>query len=354
MESCTRAARFAGTTPVSACDINVPELASYLKDQLDGFSGPLEVRQFRGGQSNPTYLLETPDRRYVLRRRPGGIADNAAHAVDREYKVLKALGDTGVPVPSALLLCRDAAVLGSQFYVMSFVEGRLYWDLSLPGLKPSERAVIYDAMNGTLARLHMLDPVGLGLADYGRPEGYLARQVARWTREYQKTTPEPIAAMERLAAWLPEHLPADETALIHGDYRLDNIILHPSEPRILAVLDWELSTLGHPIADLAGHCVAWHLTAGTLAGLAGEDLAVLGIPSEQSYIGAYLSRTGRGGLDDLEPFFAFAMFRLAAILLGVAKRGEQGNATNESARDFGVAAGEVAELGARFTHRRRA
>jgi aminoglycoside phosphotransferase (APT) family kinase protein len=262
------------------------------------------------------------------------------------------LQGSGVPVPGALLLCRDPAVIGSSFYVMAFVDGRLFWDLSLPGLEPTERAAIYDAMNATLARLHTLDPVRLGLTDYGRPQGYMTRQVTRWTREYREKSSERIPAMEVLAAWLGDHLPADKTALIHGDYRLDNIILHPSEPRILAVLDWELSTLGHPIADLAGHCVAWHLRAGTLAGLAGEDLARLGIPDERSYVRSYLDRTDYEGPEDLAPFLAFAMFRLAAILIGVARRGEDGTATNTAARDFGIAAGEVAELGADFIRHR--
>lgn len=352
MQSFTRAARFSGTVPVGPRDLDVDALEAYLCRNLDGFRPPFKVRQFRGGQSNPTYLLETRDRRYVLRRRPAGITDHAGHAVDREYRVLRALQGSGVPVPKALLLCREPAVIGSSFYVMTFVDGRLFWDLSLPGLEPIDRAAIYDAMNATLARLHTLDPVNLGLADYGRPEGYMARQVARWTREYREKASDAIPAMEALAAWLLDNLPADRTALIHGDYRLDNIVLHPTEPRILAVLDWELSTLGHPIADLAAHCVAWHLRAGTLAGLAGEDLAKLGIPDERSYLRSYFGRIGCTEPEDLGPFLAFAMFRLAAILLGVAKRGEDGTATNSSARDFGIAAREVAELGAEFIRRR--
>jgi aminoglycoside phosphotransferase (APT) family kinase protein len=352
MENPTRAARFAGTSPVRELDFDINALDAYLCRNLDGFRAPLEVRQFRGGQSNPTYMLETPDRRYVLRRRPAGVPEHAGHAVDREYRVLRALQGTGVPVPSALLLCRDLAVIGSPFYVMDFVDGRLFWDLTLPGLEPTERAAIYNAMNATLARLHTLDPVRLGLADYGRPQGYMTRQVTRWTREYREKASERIPAMDVLAAWLAGHLQVDRTALIHGDYRLDNIILHPTEPRILAVLDWELSTLGHPIADLAGHCVAWHLRAGTLAGLAGEDLAKLGIPDEQSYVRSYLDRTGCDAPEDLAPFLAFAMFRLAAILIGVAKRGEDGTATNAAARDFGIAAREVAELGADFIRHR--
>ena len=253
-----------------------------------------------------------------------------------------------MPVPGALLLCQDLSVIGSPFYVMDFVAGRLFWDLELPGLEPGERAAIYDAMNATLANLHTLDPASLGLSDYGRPEGYVARQVKRWTREYRDKAGEPIPAMDLLAAWLADHLPADQSRLIHGDFRLDNIILHPTEPRILAVLDWELSTLGHPIADLAGHMLAWHLRAGTLAGLAGEDLAKLGIPDEKSYVRRYLDRTGYEAAEDMAPFLAFAAFRIAAILIGVAKRGEDGTATNTAARDFGIAAREVAALGAEF------
>ena len=349
-ESGTRAARFAGTTPLGSDNVDVAALDRYLRETIGGFSGPLEVQQFRGGQSNPTYFLTSPSGRYVVRRRPAAGVEQAAHAVDREYRVLKALETSDVPVPRALAFCQDLSVIGCQFYVMSFVEGRLFWDLSLPGLTLSERAAIYDAMNETLARLHMLDPVSLGLADYGKPAGYMARQVRRWTGQYRATCDQAIPAMEALAAWLPEHLPSDEAALIHGDYRLDNIIWHPSEPRILAVLDWELSTLGHPIADMIGQCIYWHFKSGTLAGLAGEDLASLGIPDEKSYIRAYLRRTGRAQIGDFRPFYAFAMFRLAAILFGVARRGEQGTATNDSARDFGFAALEVAELGAQFVH----
>jgi aminoglycoside phosphotransferase (APT) family kinase protein len=342
----TRASRFAGTVPVREPDIEALEV--YLRTNLDGFNAPLQIRQFRGGQSNPTYLLETPDRCYVLRRRPAGVFEHAGHAVDREYRVLRALQGSGVPVPSALHLCQDLSVIGSPFYVMDFVDGRLFWDLELPGLGPGERAAIYDAMNATLAHLHTLDAASLGLSDYGRPEGYMARQVKRWTREYRDKAPEPMPAMDLLAEWLADHLPADQSSLIHGDYRLDNIILHPTEPRILAVLDWELSTLGHPIADLAGHMLAWHLKAGTLAGLAGEDLAKLGIPDEKSYVRRYIDRTGYEAAEDLAPFLAFAAFRIAAILIGVAKRGEDGTATNTAARDFGIAARDVAELGAEF------
>ncbi len=343
-----RSARFAGTTSADEGELNAERLEAYLGSAIPDFRGPLEIRKFRGGQSNPTYLLTSPSGRYVLRRKPGDLSLQGAHAVDREYRVIRALGAAGMPVPRALVLCQDSSVVGNYFYVMSFVEGRLFWDLSLPGVDRTERAAIYDAMNAALARLHLLPPASLGLQDYGRPEGYMARQIRRWTEEYRRTCFRAVPAMDALAAWLPGHAPPDETALIHGDFRLDNIIWNPSEPRILAILDWELSTLGNPIVDLISQCIYWRFKSGVLAGLAGENLGALGIPDERTYIDLYMRRVGRKLTFDLRPFYAFAMFRLAGILFGVARRGEEGTATNDSARDFAAAAIEVAELGASF------
>lgn len=341
-----RAARFGGIAPVAdTAELDLRSLERYLAGAVPGFAPPLQLRQFRGGQSNPTYLLETGGGRYVLRRRPFGIGDSAAHAVEREYRVLEALRHSEIPVPRALALCSDPGLIGAEFYVMSYVEGRIFWDLELPGVDPGERSAIYDAMNSTLARLHVLDPARVGLSGFGKPDGYMARQMARWTKQYRAAISAPIPAMDELAARLPEQLPPDETALVHGDFRLDNIILHPSEPRILAVLDWEMSTLGHPILDLVAHCIAWRLKPGIVAGLKGRDLQPLGIPGEAQYIESYLHRVGRKLPENIEWFFAFGAFRLAAILLGVAARGLQGNATNSAAAQFGEAAREIATAG---------
>lgn len=337
----SRAQRFAGTTPLAEA-LDLRSFGRFLEGELPGYKPPLRVSQFRGGQSNPTYLVETGSGRYVLRRRPFGVDEGAAHAVEREFRVLRALRESGIPVPRVFALCEDKDVLGAQFYIMEHVEGRLCWDLDLPGMGRSERAAIYDAMNAMLARLHSLDPSSLGLADFGKPQGYLARQLARWTRQYRTAAGAPVAAMEELGARLPEQVPPDEAALLHGDFRIDNLIFHPSEPRILAVLDWEMSTLGHPLADLVATCISWRLPPGTLPGLAGRDLEVLGIPSEREFLRKYFERAGRKVADNMEWFFAFGAFRLAAILFGIAARGRQGIATNAAAADFGAAAHETA------------
>jgi aminoglycoside phosphotransferase (APT) family kinase protein len=336
-----RATRFSGTAPVAGT-LDLRALEGFLQREVAGFAPPLRVSQFRGGQSNPTYLLETGGGRYVLRRRPFGIEDGAAHSIEREYRVLGALKDSEIPVPRVFALCTDERVIGAHFYVMQHVEGRLFWDLDLPGMGASERSAIYDAMNSAVATLHLLAPDKLGLADFGKPQGYLARQLARWTRQYRSAAGAPDAAMEELAERLPGQLPADETALLHGDFRIDNLILHPTEPRILAVLDWEMSTIGHPLADLISNCIAWRIPPGVLPGLAGRNLAALGIPTEEQYIRSYLKRTGKRMPQNLEWFFAFGAFRLASILCGIAARGRQGNATNSAAAEFGAAAHEIA------------
>ena len=322
-------------------------LSDYLRAHLPDAQGPLRVEQFKGGQSNPTYMLTAANgRRYVLRRKPPGKLLPSAHAVDREYRIMRALAGSGVPVPGMHVLCLDESVIGTPFYVMDFVDGRIFWDPLLPGMQPAERTAIFDEMNRVIAALHSVDYTALGLADYGRPSQYIARQVARWSQQYRASETEPIDAMDRLIAWLPAHIPpGDETAIVHGDYRLDNVIFHPTEPRILAVLDWELSTLGHPLADFAYHCMAWRLSPGQFRGLIGGDLAALGIPSEGEYVARYCARTQRPPVSqaDWEYYAAFNMFRLAAILQGVLARALQGNASSSQALEAGRRARPLAE-----------
>ena len=324
-------------------------LAAYLRQHLPGFGGELTAQQFSGGHSNPTYLLEAGGRRWVLRRKPPGVLLPSAHAVDREYRVMAALAHSAVPVPQVHLLCEDDSVIGSAFYVMEHVEGRNFLDPALPGMTPEQRGAIYDEMNRVIALLHSVDIHAAGLAAYGRPGQYLKRQIERWTRQYrasQTGISEPIAAMESLIEWLPTHLPeADETTLVHGDFRIDNLIFHPHEPRVLAVLDWELSTLGHPLADFAYHCMTWRVTPAEFRGLKGHDLATLGIPLENAYVQAYCKRSGRAALADWDYFMAFNMFRMAAILQGILHRALNGSAASAEAEQTGRLARPMAEAG---------
>ncbi len=309
-------------------------LTTYLQDHLPGFAPPLSVRQFEGGQSNPTFLLETGGGAYVLRKKPPGNLLPSAHLVEREFRVMTALDGSGVAVPVMHLLCEDAGVIGTSFYVMEHIPGRVFRDPALPGMDGAERAALYDAMNDTLARLHAVDWRAAGLADFGKPERYLARQTDRWTRQYQASKTEDIAAMDSLIDWLPRHLPEDDdVAIAHGDFRLENLIFHPTEARVLAVLDWELSTLGHPLSDLAYNCMTYHFPARGISfpGLGGLDLDALGIPSEADYVAAYFARTGRDAIPDWPVFLAFSLFRMAAILQGVYARALQGNAASERA-----------------------
>jgi aminoglycoside phosphotransferase (APT) family kinase protein len=330
--SSERQASFSGTRDVAErLRFDATRLATYLRDRLPSFSEPLVVSQFKGGQSNPTYLLETPLRRYVLRRKPPGNLLPSAHAVDREYRIISVLHAQNFPVAEPLLYCADDDVIGTTFFIMTHVEGRVFWDPHMPASNPAERAGVYDAMNATLARLHMFDPAAIGLSDYGRGENYVARQVARWSRQYRASETDCIAEMDGLMAWLPVHLPPPQPpGLVHGDYRLDNIIVAPREPRLAAVLDWELSTLGDPLADFSYHLMQWHMPhaqAGT-GSLAGLDLAALGIPSQQAYIDAYVARTGRDPRPHLPIYFAYNFFRLAAIMQGIAGRVRAGTATS--------------------------
>ncbi|HSW06696.1 phosphotransferase family protein [Aquabacterium sp.] len=326
----------------SAAAIDVPRLQRYLGSVIRDFKGPLEVRQFQGGQSNFTYLLTTPERQYVLRRKPPGVLLKSAHAVDREFAVLSALSGVaaGVPVPQPLAFCDDDAVLGSMFYVMAHVPGRIFWDCRMPDLSPDERAALFDSANQTLANLHKLDFDAIGLSDFGRPGNYFERQIARWSRQYEDSKTEDIPEMDKLLAWLPQAVPADDgaRALVHGDYSFHNLLIHPSEPRVVAVLDWELSTLGHPLGDLMYHTMEWYRPAGVDARgtLRDADLQVLGIPSLDSYIARYAERTGLS-FDGHLPFYqAFNLFRTAAILQGIVKRMADGSA--------GASASEVAPM----------
>ncbi len=323
-------------------------LADFLSRELQGFQGPLTVRQFQGGQSNPTYLLSTPGRRYVLRSKPAAQAQllPSAHAIEREFRVMRALASHGIPVPEVLLLCEDEAVIGRAFYLMEHVEGRIWWQPALPGLPAAERAAVYDEMNRVIAALHAVDVGAAGLSDFGRTGNYFERQVGRWTRQYQASATSTIEAMDRLIDWLPRHLPADSPAtVVHGDFRLDNLIFHPQEPRVIAVLDWELSTLGDPLADFSYHCMVWHIPSTLFRGLQGVDLAGTGIPAEAQYLHRYLERSGRAGVEDWNFYLAYNMFRLAAIIQGVYKRATEGQASSDDALEHGDRARALAELG---------
>jgi aminoglycoside phosphotransferase (APT) family kinase protein len=314
-------------------------LTDYLKTELENFSGTLTVRQFGHGQSNPSFLILAEGRKYVLRKKPPGKLLPSAHAVDREYRIIKALRDTDVPVPKTYLLCEDASVIGTAFYLMEFVDGRIFREPTAPEASDrGERAAIFDAMNHTLAKIHLVDWQALGLSDFGKRGNYMARQVDRWTRQYEAAKTDDITSMDNLLQWLLDHIPYDDTTtIVHGDFRLENMIVHPSEPRVLAVIDWELSTLGHPLADLAYNCMGYHIpdVGGRSSGYNGLDLEKLGIPSEADYIAAYCRRTGRDNIPDWKFFTAFSMFRLAAIVQGVYKRGLDGIASSDNARSYG-------------------
>ncbi|MBW8366451.1 MAG: phosphotransferase [Arenimonas sp.] len=329
-------------------DLPVDALASYLEEQVPGFQGPLTATKFKGGQSNPTYLVEAASGRYVLRRKPPGQLLPSAHAVDREFRVLQALHGTAVPVARPLHLCADESVVGSMFYLMSYVDGRIFWDPSLPDATPAQRADIYAAIIDAMAALHTVDPASVGLADYGKPGGYFERQLKRWGEQYRASETRPIAAMDALIERLPARCPADDGsgALAHGDFRIDNLMFHPSEARVIAIVDWELSTLGHPLADLGYFCMALRLPRNpALPGLAGLDRAALGIPDEASLLARYSALTGRPIPADWPFVLAFSFFRLAAIAQGVAKRAEQGNASSEQAVQAGRMTEMLAQLG---------
>lgn len=329
-------------------DIDVSALESHLAAHLAGFCRPLAIERLAGGQSNPTYRMAGGDgTRYVLRKKPAGPLLPSAHAVEREYRVIAALQHSAVPVAPALLLCEDTSVIGTAFYVMGFVDGRIFWDPTLPELGRAQRAALYDDMNRVVAALHRVDPAAAGLADFGKPGDFLARQIARWSRQYRasQTTPQP--AMDRLIDWLPAQVPAAAgSGIVHGDLRLDNVIVHPTEPHIVAVLDWELSTLGDPLADFSYHMLTWYLKADEFRGMAGADLAALGIPDADTYLARYVERCGLAAPSPAvwEVYLIYNLFRLAAILQGIAKRVEDGTAASASARETGAKARPIGEL----------
>ena len=345
-------AQFTGTREVQARDrFDEARLAAWMDGHVEGFAGPLSVRQFKGGQSNPTYELTTPGCVYVLRRKPFGKLLPSAHAVDREYRLIAALHPTGFPVARPYALCSDEAVIGAMFYVMERVDGRILWNLGLPDETRAARGAIYGAQVETLARLHALDPAAVGLADYGRPGNYFARQVDRWSKQYRASEGEPIAEMDRLIDWLPRTVPEDGRAsIVHGDFRLDNTVLHATEPRITAVLDWELSTLGDPLADFSYYLMQWVMPAEG-RGLGGLDLAALGIPSQSEVVAHYCRLTGRDGLPQLDWYFAYNLFRLAGITAGIGGRIRDGNAASPQAAATAARTPRLAQAAWSFAQR---
>jgi aminoglycoside phosphotransferase (APT) family kinase protein len=342
-----RQEKFGGSGAVRAGhEFDLDRLTDWMAAHVDGFAGPLSVEQFKGGQSNPTYKLTTPTAKYVMRRKPPGQLLKGAHAVEREYRVITALGAAGFPVARSFGLCEDDTVIGTAFYIMDMVEGRIFWDSTLPGLTNEERPVYFDVMNATIAQLHGFDPEAIGLGDYGRPGNYFQRQITRWSRQYV----EDEAAgrnpdMDFMVDWLPGNIPAgDDCTVVHGDFRADNMIFHPTEPRVLAVLDWELSTLGHPLADFTYHLMMYHFPPHIIGGFKGADLAALNITAEVDYVADYCRRTGRAGIDNLHFYLAFNMFRFAAIIHGIKGRVERGTAASPEARNMAATFPEIAAL----------
>lgn len=326
---------------------NAPDLERldpWLRAHVPGYRGPVTAEALAGGQSNPTFRLRAASGDYVLRRKPVGALLQSAHMVEREFKVIAALAGTDVPVPRVYALCEDDAVIGSAFYVMAFIEGRVFHDARLPGVSPADRAAIFESMGDAIARLHLVDPVAVGLADFGRPANYMQRQLSRWSRQYRATETVPIPAMDRLIDWLASRLPeSGPTRIVHGDLRLDNMLIHPSEPRVVGVLDWELSTLGDPVSDFANNVLAWRLEPDLFRGLAGVDIAALGIPTEADYVAAYGRRVGQALPADWEVYIVFNLFRLAAIIQGIAKRSLDGTASDAAAATLGRQAGPIAD-----------
>lgn len=343
---------FSGTL---AADIPFDALDTYLSTHIDGFAGPLHAERFKGGQSNPTYKLTTPQRSYVLRRKPFGKLLPSAHAIHREFQVTEALAGTGFPVAKPLHLCTDNSIIGADFYVMDFAEGRVFWEPHAPGLDGMERAALFSSLNTTIAQLHSFNPADLGLADFGRPQGYVARQIKRWSEQYRASETETIAEMDRLIEWLPGACPPDSTgAIVHGDFRLDNCIVHPVEPRIIAVLDWELSTIGDPLADFTYHLMQWFMPISETGAGVGSLLAHLndpGVPAIADYVARYCQRTGRDGIAELDTYLAYNFFRLAAILQGILGRVRDGTAANAEAATMARQVRPLAETAWNFAQR---
>jgi len=327
-------------------------LVALLRREIEEFDGGLEVRQFRGGQSNPTYELTDGTHRWVLRRKPPGVLLPSAHAVDREFRVISALHEVGFPVPRARLLCEDESVIGTMFFVMDYVEGRVLWDASLSDFSPGARASFYESIIDTLARLHRVDYEAIGLGDFGRPGNYFARQASRWTRQYRASETVTIPEMERLIEWLPANIPDDaSSSIVHGDYGLNNLLVHPTQPRVVAVLDWELSTIGHPLGDLTYQLSQRRMPSNALHGLDDATLAARGIPTEAEFVAAYCERTGRGGVANLDFYLAFHCFRSASIMQGIAGRVKQGTAAGERAENVGQLVRPLAEQGLELASR---
>ncbi len=354
---------FVGTRPVPRQQaFDTDALCRWLEASLPGFNGPLTVESFKGGQSNPTYKLIAPSGTYVMRAKPGPVAKllPSAHAIEREFAVMSGLQGTDVPVPGMLCLCEDESVIGRAFYIMEFMPGRILWDQTLPGITPPERGAIYAEMNRVIAALHTVKFAECGLAGFGKPGNYFERQIGRWSKQYVASITQPIREMDELMAWLPQRIPdmaRDEhmVSIVHGDFRLDNLMFHPTEPRIIAVLDWELSTLGHPLADFSYHCMAWHIPPGAFRGIGGLDVGSLGIPSEAAYIRHYCESTGLTTPDVLKAdwnfYLAYNLFRLAAILQGIAKRVEAGTAASAQAINSAAGAKPLAQMAWQFAQR---
>ena len=354
---------FVGTRPVPTQQaFDTDALCAWMEASLPGFKGPLSVESFKGGQSNPTYKLIAPSGTYVMRAKPGPVAKllPSAHAIEREFAVMSGLQGTDVPVPGMLCLCEDESVIGRAFYIMEFMPGRILWDQTLPGMTPPERGAIYAEMNRVIAALHTVKFAECGLAGFGKPGNYFERQIGRWSKQYVASITQPIREMDELMAWLPQRIPdmaRDEhmVSIVHGDFRLDNLMFHPTEPRIIAVLDWELSTLGHPLADFSYHCMAWHIPPGAFRGIGGLDVGSLGIPTEAAYIRHYCESTGLTTPDVLKAdwnfYLAYNLFRLAAILQGIAKRVEAGTAASAQAINSAAGAKPLAQMAWQFAQR---